>query len=386
VFKRLDVRSKNQIGLYIHIPFCKQKCYYCDFPSYPYMEEYWGAYTEALVSELVLKAEEYNGPDIGTIFIGGGTPSLIPSEYISRILETVYKHYKVSRDCEATIESNPGTLTDEKLKQYKESGINRLSIGLQACQDDILEKLGRIHTFKDFTFTLNLAQKHGFVDINADIIFSIPNQTLAQWKDTVSKVITFELTHISCYSMKIEEDTVFGRLKSAGQLEEIEDELDRDMYHYAADAFYKAGFYQYEISNFSKPHFRCRHNMNYWERGEYIGTGAGAHSFIRNRRFANTADVPEYIKGIREKKPVLSEDNCLSVDDGIKESMILGLRLKEGIDLAKLSRELGVDLENKYHKKLNKLLSQNLVEREGSVLRLTSKGMDLANMVWIEFI
>ncbi len=380
------MRNRDQIGLYIHIPFCSQKCYYCDFPSYPGMEGYWSAYTDALVSELVLKAEEYNVPDVATIFIGGGTPSLIPSEHISRILEAVYKHYKVSPHCETTIESNPGTLTDEKLRDYKDLGINRLSIGLQACQDEILKRIGRIHTYDDFKFALNLAQKHGFVNINADIIFGIPDQTLAQWMDTVEKVLTFDLTHISCYSMKIEEDTVFGKLKSAGQLEEVEDELDRQMYHYAVDAFCKEGFYQYEISNFSKPDFRCRHNMNYWERGEYLGAGAGAHSFMRNRRFANISDVPEYIKGIEKRRPVLSEDDNLSREDGITESLILGLRLNEGVDLAKLSMEFGVDLENRYKEKINKLLSQNLVELQGTVLRLTSKGMDLANRVLIEFI
>jgi oxygen-independent coproporphyrinogen-3 oxidase len=380
------VRDERQTGLYIHIPFCRQKCYYCDFPSYPNMEGYWDTYTDALVSELVLKSEEYNAPDVATIFIGGGTPSMIPSDHISRILETVFRHYKVSPNCEITIESNPGTLTDEKLKDYKDFGINRLSIGLQACQDELLKRIGRIHTFKDFTFALKMAQKHGFVNINADIIFGIPDQTMAQWEDTVSKVLSFDLTHISCYSMKIEEDTVFGRLKSAGKLEEMDDELDRQMYHYAADVFNKAGFYQYEISNFSKPDFRCRHNMNYWERGEYLGAGAGAHSFIQNRRFANTSDVMEYIKGIKEKEPVLTEDDQLSWEDAIKESMILGLRLNEGIDLAKLSNEFGVDLGKRYEEKMNKLLSQNLVKLEGTVLRLTGKGMDLANMVFIEFI
>lgn len=378
--------NQKQIGLYIHIPFCKQKCYYCDFSSYPGLEEYWGDYTEALVSELVAKAEEYVNPVIKTIFIGGGTPSLIPSEYISRILETVNRYYKVSKECESTIESNPGTLTDEKLKDYKNFGINRLSIGLQACQNEVLKKLGRIHTYEDFIFALKLAQKHGFANINADIIFGIPNQTLTQWMDTVSRVISFNLTHISCYSMQIEDETVFGRLKRAGQLEEVEDELDRDMYHYAVDAFDKAGFPQYEISNFSKPHFRCRHNMNYWERGEYLGTGAGAHSFINSRRFANTSDVMGYIEGIKEKKPLLSEDNNISVDDGIKESIFLGLRLNDGVDFTKLSKQYGLDLESMYQKKLNKLLSLNLVEFKGSVIRLTRKGMDLANKVFVEFI
>lgn len=378
--------DKKQIGLYIHIPFCRQKCYYCDFPSYPGMEEYWGPYTDALVSELAMKAEKYNHPYVGTIFIGGGTPSLIPSRYISDILEAAYRYYNISKDCEITIESNPGTLTDEKLKDYRESGINRLSIGLQACQDDILKRIGRIHTFDDFKIALKLAQKHGFININADIIFGIPNQDLDQWRETIAEVLSFDLAHISCYSMKIEDDTAFGKAKSAGLLEETDDELDREMYHYAVDAFGKAGLYQYEISNFSKPNFRCRHNINYWKRGEYLGAGAGAHSFMGAGRFANTADVPAYIEGIKEKKPVLSEYYSISEDEGIKESIILGLRMNEGVDLAKLSEEFGTDLTGRFREQLDRLLSLRLIELDGTVMRLTVLGMDLANRVFVEFI
>jgi len=350
------------------------------------MEGFWGPYTEALVNELVMKAEEYDHPDIGTIFIGGGTPTLIPSGYISGIMEAVYRYYNVSQDCEITIESNPGTLTDEKLKDYAECGINRISIGLQAYQDDILKRIGRIHTSDDFKNAVKLAQKHGFININADIIFGIPNQTLAQWKETVSNVLSFDLAHVSCYSMKIEDGTAFGEARNEGLLEEIDDELDREMYHYAVDAFNKAGIYQYEISNFAKPNFRCRHNINYWIRGKYLGTGAGAHSFMDDRRFANTAEVPEYIKGIIEKKPVLSEDNLISEEEGIKESIILGLRMNEGVDLEKLSEEFGVDLKDRFQEKLNRLLSLKLIELDGTILRLTGIGMDLANRVFIEFI
>ncbi|NLX65085.1 MAG: oxygen-independent coproporphyrinogen III oxidase [Clostridiaceae bacterium] len=378
--------KQKRIGLYIHIPFCKQKCYYCDFPSYPGMEDYWESYIDALLQELILKAEEFQTPYVETVFVGGGTPSLIPAAFISKILDTVYIHYNVASDCECTIECNPGTLSEEKLKIYKDSGVNRLSIGLQACQDEILKALGRIHTFEDFLSSVELARKHEFDNINADIIFGIPNQTFEQWQETVARIISLDLDHVSCYSLLIEEDTVYGNMRKKGTIKEAEDELDRKMYHYAVDSFNAAGLYQYEISNFAKPHFRCRHNMNYWRRGEYLGVGAGAHSHYNGRRFANTTDIALYIKGVNSRKPVLSEDNYLSREDRLEESIFLGLRLNEGIDISKLSREFGTDLESRINKKLQKLISQNLIERNGTVIRLTEKGMDFANAIIVELI
>mgnify|MGYP001004450708 CR=1 FL=1 len=378
--------DKKRIGLYIHIPFCKQKCFYCDFPSYPNMEDYWEPYIDALAQELILKAEEFKASYVETVFIGGGTPSLIPAAFISRILDTVYLHYNISPGCECTIECNPGTLTDEKLKIYKDSGVNRLSIGLQACQDEILKALGRIHTFEDFLTSVKLARKHGFYNINADIIFGIPNQTFEQWKETVKQIITLDLAHVSCYSLLIEEGTVYGNMKKEGTIKEAEDELDRKMYHYAVDRFNAAGLYQYEISNFAKPHLRCRHNMNYWRRGEYLGVGAGAHSHYNGRRFANTSNIALYIKGVNSRKLILSEDINLSREDRLEESIFLGLRLNDGIDISELSREFGTDLESRISKKLQKFVSQNLIERSGTVIRLTEKGMDFANAVIVELI
>ena len=378
--------DKKRIGLYIHIPFCKQKCFYCDFPSYPNMEDYWEPYIDALAQELILKAEEFKASYVETVFIGGGTPSLIPAAFISRILDTVYLHYNISPGCECTIECNPGTLTDEKLKIYKDSGVNRLSIGLQACQDEILKALGRIHTFEDFLTSVKLARKHGFYNINADIIFGIPNQTFEQWKETVKQIITLDLAHVSCYSLLIEEGTVYGNMKKEGTIKEAEDELDRKMYHYAVDRFNAAGLYQYEISNFAKPHLRCRHNMNYWRRGEYLGVGAGAHSHYNSRRFANTPDIALYIQGVNNRKLILSEDICLSREDRLEESIFLGLRLNEGIDISELSKEFGTELESRINKKLHMFISQELIERNGTVIRLTEKGMDFANAIIVELI
>lgn len=378
--------DQKQIGLYIHIPFCKQKCFYCDFASYSGMEDFWEAYIDALVSELILKAEEFKNPYVETVFIGGGTPSLIPAVYISKILDTVYSHYSVSSDWECTIECNPGTLNDYKLRAYKDYGVNRLSIGLQACQDKILKELGRIHTYEDFLFSLKVAQKHEFENLNADIIFGIPFQTFEQWQDTIERIIALDLAHISCYSLIIEDGTVYGRMKKEGIIKEVEDELDRKMYHYAVDSFNEAGLYQYEISNFAKPHLRCRHNMNYWRRGEYLGVGAGAHSHYNKRRFANTANVSMYIEGVEKRKLILSEDSYLSRGNELEESIFLGLRLNEGIDLSQLSKEFGIDLERKYDKKLEQFITQKLVERHGPVVKLTKKGMDIADAIIVELV
>lgn len=378
--------GQQDFGIYIHIPFCQKKCNYCDFPSWPGMEKYWGAYINAAVNELLFKAEKYKNPGIKSIFIGGGTPSLIPHRYISTILCTVYDNYKVSDDCEISMESNPGTLDGKKLAAYMSSGINRLSIGLQACQNHILKELGRIHTFEDFESALILAREHGFVNINADIIFGIPGQTFKEWQETVEKMISFNLPHISCYSLMIEEETVFGRMKAEGILTEMDDEPDRDMYHYAVDKFKEAGYEHYEISNFAKPQYICKHNMNYWERGSYIGIGAGAHSFINGRRFANTKDVIRYMKCINEKIPELTEDSQLSMEEEISEKIILALRLNKGCDLAEVSAEFNVDAEEKYKKNIDLLLSRKLISREGDIIKLTKLGLDLANGVFVEFI
>ncbi|NMA66732.1 MAG: oxygen-independent coproporphyrinogen III oxidase [Clostridiaceae bacterium] len=378
--------GERKLGLYIHIPFCQKKCNYCDFTSYPNMESYWEVYITALTDELKLISEKFQNSIISTVFIGGGTPSLLPPVYIEQIFECIYKFYNVETNCEISIETNPGTLSAPKLKTYRDAGINRLSIGLQACQDVLLKKLGRIHTFDDFINAVNMADKFGFDNINADIIFGIPEQSLSDWKETINLVTALGLTHISCYSLLIEEGTVFGDLKEKGLIKEADDILDREMYHYAKNYFSEKGYKQYEISNFAKPQYQCLHNMNYWERGEYIGIGAGAHSLIKNRRYANIPDVLDYIEGIRANTPVLAEDTLLSLDEALAEKMILGLRLNKGVDLRKVSEEFGVDVVMRYEKSIDTLLKKNLIEIDQKVIKLTERGFDLANSVFVEFI
>jgi len=378
--------ASPDIGLYIHIPFCARKCRYCDFVSWPGMEDAWEPYINAVIKELEQKSEMARQCRVVSIFLGGGTPSLLPGSAIQRIMEAARKHYSLLPDTETTIEANPGTLDHDRLRAYREAGINRLSIGLQAWQNHLLEFMGRIHKASEFDEAVFMAQDHGFSNINADIIFGIPYQTMEDWLETISRVLSCQIPHVSCYSLTVEEGTRFGKLKQEGIWPEPDEDLEREMYRAAIDVFGEAGFEQYEISNMAKPHYRCRHNMNYWLRGEYLGFGVAAHSFFNQARFANTPDLRLYMESVERGNAALSEYYYISNEEALSESMILGLRLTEGIDLDELSSVYRTDVRKKYGKKLADLAERELVELNGSVVRLTKRGMDFANQVFVEFI
>jgi oxygen-independent coproporphyrinogen-3 oxidase len=291
-------KDKN-IGVYIHIPFCRSKCYYCDFNSYSGREPLAGSYFDALYKEIEIRSASIGDRPVSTVFIGGGTPSLVGPEYIRGLLEVCSKYLRIDADAEISIESNPGTLTYESLRSYRMAGINRLSIGLQAWQDRLLKMLGRIHDRRQFTDNLEAAVRAGFDNINTDLIFGLPEQSIEDWAETIEEVTkTGSVRHISCYSLKIEEGTVFGDRFEAGTLQPADDELDRRMYHHAVDALAKKGFRQYEISNFAVPGYECRHNLIYWKAAEYAGFGAGSHSYLDSVRFNNTAGIEDYIKAV----------------------------------------------------------------------------------------
>lgn len=378
--------APQDIGLYIHIPFCVRKCRYCDFVSWPGMESLWEPYVHAVIRELEQKSQMVSRRHAMSVFIGGGTPSLLPPGAVVRIMDAVRKHYHLRPDAEITIEANPGTLDQDRIRAYLEAGINRLSIGLQAWQDHLLEYLGRVHTARQFDESVFMAQNHGFSNINADIIFGIPFQTMEEWLETITRVLYHQIPHVSCYSLTVEENTDFGRMRRAGSWRDPDEELERSMYHRAVEVIEKAGSKQYEISNLAKPHQRCRHNMNYWLRGEYLGFGTAAHSFCNNERFANTADLDLYMESIERGSSALSECYTISNDEALSESMILGLRLTEGIDLDHLSSIHQTDVRKKYREKLEHLAERELVELEGPVVRLTKRGMDFANQVFVEFV
>lgn len=366
----------KEIGLYIHIPFCKKKCYYCDFISYPNKDNCADEYIDTLIKEYKnYKAEEYT---IKTIYIGGGTPSYINSKKIKRLL----KEIDIRNAEEITIEVNPGTVTREKLIDYKEAGINRISIGLQSTKDNLLKNIGRIHTYNEFLQTYNLAREVGFTNINIDLMLALPGQSIEDLKESVEKILNLNPEHISVYSLILEEGTKLYDLIESGTYALPEDETERKMYWLVKDMLESKGYKHYEISNFAKEGFESKHNTDCWKQKEYVGIGAAAHSYLDNRRYSNQEIIEEYIKNYSNKE-VHEEQDKLSKE---KEFMILGLRKIKGINISDFKSKFNDNSIYLFREELNKLVNEGLIEIDLDNIRLTSKGLDLANIVWEEFI
>lgn len=376
----------NQIGLYIHIPFCKSKCYYCDFNSYAGRESLVPDYFNALKKEMQLYAEKARDYSVKTIFMGGGTPSLVDAAYIGELMQACRLSFNIEADAEISIETNPGTLSLEKLERYREAGVNRLSIGLQTWQDRLLKRLGRIHSRDEFADNFAFARQAGFSNINVDLIFGIPGQSLPDWNKTVEEILGLDPEHISCYSLKIEEGTVFGKELESGSLIPVEDEIDREMYRLAVESFSKRGILQYEISNFSKKGLECRHNLVYWKAQPYIGLGAGAHSYFEGKRFNNEYALEGYIHEIN--KEILPRENIQDIgrEEAMAEFIILGLRLTSGISGKEFEARFGVNFFSRYREQIQALKGRGLITTTGDTAVLTALGMDLANQVFMEFI
>lgn len=405
----------KEIGLYIHIPFCKHKCYYCDFVSYANKKKFFKKYVECVKKEIGKYARENrimseHGLEpkyvIKTIYIGGGTPSLIDEEYIEDILKSIRKNFEIisnleenyeaqdeeiknyNSQIETTIEVNPGTVTKEKLQKYLECGINRLSIGLQAVQDNLLKEIGRIHTFEDFQNVYKWAREVGFENINVDLMIGLPNQTLDDVKESTKKVMALKPEHISVYSLILEENTKLEDLVIKGKLELPDDEIERKMYWYVKKALEKHKYIHYEISNFARPGFESKHNSDCWNQNEYIGIGAAASSFMNNARYENTSDLEEYISNIENDKPSknIQLQELLDDESKIDEYMMLSLRKISGVNISEFKRKFNQNPIIRYNKILEKLIKEELIEIDGNNIRLSSKGIDLANLVWEEFI
>ncbi len=376
----------NKTGLYIHVPFCGSKCNYCDFNSYTGKLDLVEEYFTDMKKEIDLYREEMIFNQIGTIFIGGGTPSCVDDKFIGEILDACREKYNVSESCEITIESNPGTLTEKKLEAYRQYGINRISIGLQAYQENLLKYLGRKHTTEEFINSVKMAQAAGFRNINADIIFGIPGQTLKDWMDTLNVLTELGITHISAYDLKIEDGTKFGDLKAAGKLIEMDDELDREMYHYAIDILREKGYNHYELSNFAKEGYQCKHNLIYWNCIEYLGLGAGAHSFLQDIRFENHATIEGYIEYLEKGQKPVEERYVRDFCEKMSEYMFLGLRLIDGISKERFEDRFNQNIFETYGSKLERLKKKQLIDIENNRVKLTNLGLDLANQVFVEFI
>jgi len=379
-------KDSRRIGLYIHIPFCRSKCLYCDFNSFSGKEDLIEPYFQAVKKEIFKLSEAAREYSLKSVFFGGGTPSYVNPDYICSIMELCRSAFNIEPDAEISLEANPGTVTFEKLCAYRSAGINRLSMGLQAWQDSLLKQMGRIHNAGEFVENFKAAIKAGFDNINVDLIFGLPNQDMDQWKETLENVLALKPRHISAYSLKIEEGTPFCRMVESGEIVPAEDELDREMYHYAIERMAGDGLYLYEISNFAQKGFECRHNMLYWKRGGYLGIGAGAHSYFKNTRYNNIYEVEKYIEGIFEGRPV-DENHCaIDIREAMSEYMILGLRLAEGISKKEFEDEFGEKLDYVFGNEIEKLIKRGLLETEGGRIRLSTTGLDLANLVFEEFI
>ena len=398
--------KKKPIELYIHIPFCVKKCDYCDFLSFRALSSVHEAYVQQLIREIRAQSCYCTDCQVVSVFIGGGTPSLLEPSCISRIMETVFSCFQVEPEAEITIEANPGTLLGKKLPVYRQCGINRVSIGLQSADNTELKNLGRIHSFEEFLKSFQSARMAGFTNINIDLMSGIPGQTLESWKNTLKKVTMLKPEHISAYSLIIEEGTPFWNRFGEGACAcdytgpALPDEdTENKIYRFTRKFLQEQGFERYEISNYAKPGYECRHNLGYWERREYLGLGLGASSLIAEHRFCNTDKMDVYIRlnktvdpdGKKEesKKAVwekAEEVSVLSVQEQMEEFMFLGLRKTDGVSEKSFFETFGVQIDTVYGETIGKLEKERLLIKEKGQIRLTERGVDISNYVMSEFL
>ena len=371
----------KSVALYIHIPFCKQKCLYCDFPSFTGKESCMTNYASALAKEI----NSIKDKKIKTIFIGGGTPTYLSLEGFEIIGKSINK-LESSDDLEFTVEGNPGTFTRDKLMFLKEMGVNRLSIGLQAFQDSLLKELGRIHTIEDFKESYRLARELGFDNINVDLMFGLPNQTLEQWEDTLDNITKLNPEHLSCYSLIVEEGTGFYKKFQQGELNLPDEDLERAMYAKAIEYLSEKGYIQYEISNFAKNNKECRHNLVYWDMEEYIGCGAAAHSYSHGFRYRNEENVERYIEKMNAEGHAIVEKTENSLKDNMEEFMFMGLRKNLGISKNEFNLRFNKDINSVYGDIISKYVNTGFMKETEENIFLTYEGIELSNVIMAEFL
>ncbi|MDY3919767.1 MAG: radical SAM family heme chaperone HemW [Candidatus Limivivens sp.] len=382
--------EETKLELYVHIPFCVRKCAYCDFLSFAAKPAEKEQYVQVLIREI----QSWKGKEsrnVSSVFFGGGTPSILLPGQIEEILEEIGKCFFLEKGAEITLECNPGTLTEEKLSVYRRAGVNRLSIGLQSADNRELKLLGRIHTWEDFQESFRLARQAGFSNLNIDLISALPGQTPQSWRSTLEKVLMLEPEHISAYSLIVEEGTPFyqaygedARRRDEGKKTRWlpSEEEERQMYEDTEVLLSQAGYQRYEISNYARSGFACRHNIGYWEREDYLGFGLGASSLYHNIRFKNTDSMEAYLEGEFEKTQIQE----LTVEEQMEEAMFLGLRMMQGVSLEKFQRTFGQSCESVYGEVLRKLEKQGLLKRQDGRAALTEKGIDVSNYCMAEFL
>ena len=407
--------NQDKLEIYIHIPFCVKKCDYCDFLSMCADESMENEYVRALVREIELSKEKMKDYLIDTVFIGGGTPSILDGKLIEKIMKTLRENSTISEDAEITIECNPGTVTKEKLERYKKAGINRISFGLQSANDEELKSIGRIHSYEQFEESFRLARMAGFDNINIDIMSALPGQSLESYGHTLDKVLALEPEHISAYSLIVEEGTPLkDRVNEAldrGMNILPDEDTERKMYYLTDKKLRDAGFHRYEISNYAKENYECRHNIGYWKRVPYLGFGLGAASLYQETRYSNTDDINRYRglldesgrksdfygetdflqENIYENSPEIlmlleGEIQTLTEKDRMEELMFLGLRMIEGVSVKEFQENFHKTYDSVYGAVTEKLINQGLLERTRDKVRLTKKGVDVSNYAMAQFL
>ncbi len=382
------METASPIEIYIHIPFCVKKCVYCDFLSGPQDEKTIEQYVVSLLDEIRAHGSK-SSYEVISIFIGGGTPSVLEEPQIKQVMETLHDVFQIKQDAEITIEANPGTVTREKLLTYRACGVNRISFGLQSTNNEELKLLGRIHTYEEFLESFRLARECGFDNINVDLISAIPKQTLASWEETLQNVIKLNPEHISAYSLIVEEGTPFAKVYGEGcpgEKDLPDEEEERKIYYRTEELLKAAGYHRYEISNYAKEGKECRHNLGYWERKEYLGIGLGSASLIDNTRYSNTADLARYIKEAKQPEKIQEDIQVLSTQGQMEEFMFLGLRKMEGISEREFTENFCLNIEECYGHQIEKLLKEGLLQKRDGRIMLTRRGIDISNYVFAEFL
>ena len=380
------MKNTNTVGLYIHIPFCRQKCLYCDFPSWAGKEGQMQGYVDALTKEIRKRGTEYTDQQVVSVFFGGGTPTTLTIPMLEQLMQAVFESWNIAEDAEITTEANPGMLDGEMAAALKKMGFNRLSMGVQAWQNRLLKELGRIHTIEVFRENFKAVREAGFTNINTDLMFALPNQTMEDWQETVKNIVAMNPEHISAYSLIIEEGTPFYDRYEKGELKPAEEELDREMYHWAVDYLAEHGYEQYEISNFAKKGRQSRHNRIYWQAEEYLGMGLGSHSYMNGERFHNIYDLQEYIRADGDVSLLKEDIERITEEDALAEFMFLGLRQAEGGSFAGFEERFGQGMKNIYGSQIEELVKDGLLEEDGIGIRLTKRGVDISNYVFEKFL
>ena len=373
------------LELYIHIPFCVRKCNYCDFLSFPETDDMIDAYCRALIEEIKQTGERVRGESVRSVFVGGGTPSILMPEQITEIFLQIRKSFLLEADAEITIESNPGTLDEEKLQCYQEIGINRLSIGLQSTDDNCLKRLGRIHNFREFEKNYDQARKVGFTNINIDLMSGLPGQSLSQYEETLRRVTDLNPEHISSYSLIIEEGTLF--YESEEIVRQLPDEeTERKMYEQTRDILNAKGYDRYEISNYARKGKECIHNLGYWEQVPYLGVGLGASSYYNKARFSNERNLKKYLNIPFLPFEEREEYATVSLREQMEDRMIFGLRKRKGISISQFKKEYGISVREIYGEVIDRYSSMGFLQVEDDVLKLTDAGIDVSNRIFEDFL